>query len=88
MELVTDQPTLALGQLVKNGFSDAALFGNRIHVFSHQPESDEECISQMLSEVGINLNSVALRPLSMEDVFVYRVTLLENQELLMAKGGR
>jgi ABC-type multidrug transport system ATPase subunit len=88
MELVTDQPTLALGQLVKNGFSDAALFGNRIHVFSHQPESDEERISQMLSEVGINLNSVALRPLSMEDVFVYRVTLLEKQELLMAKGGR
>ncbi|MGE5443295.1 MAG: hypothetical protein ACM3SR_01680 [Ignavibacteriales bacterium] len=86
LELATDQPTRALGQLMKNGFSDAALFGNRIHVLSRQPESDEERISEMLSWVGINLHSATLRPLSMEDVFVYRVTLLEQQERLAAKG--
>ncbi|MBI3988362.1 MAG: ABC transporter ATP-binding protein [candidate division NC10 bacterium] len=80
LELGTDQPMLAMEQLVRNGFSDVALFGNRIHLLSRQYEKESQRLSEVLSAAGIGLRSLTPRPLSMEDVFVYRVMALERAE--------
>ena len=86
-ELATDQPLLALDRLLQRGFEEAALFGKRIHILCLHPEQDRERIRGILSEAGVVLNSLTARPLSMEDVFVYRVTSLEQKDRAGAKGG-
>jgi ABC-2 type transport system ATP-binding protein len=80
LELTVDQPTLAMEQLVAQGFKETALFGRRIHLFSRQPESDRQRIPTLLAAASVEVSSITPRPLSMEDVFVYRVTTLEQQE--------
>jgi ABC-2 type transport system ATP-binding protein len=87
-ELTTDQPVLAIDHLVKQGFAEAALFGKRIHILCPHPEQDRERIGRILSDAGIVLTAFTARPLSMEDVFVYRVTSLEKKDLANAKGNK
>ncbi len=87
-ELMTDQPARALDCLTKNGFAQGALFGKRIHLLCKHSEQDRERIRQLLSEAGIALTAFAARPLSMEDVFVYRVTSLETKERGQTAGGQ
>jgi ABC-2 type transport system ATP-binding protein len=80
LEITTDRPAIALEQLVRNGYPDAALYGRRVHVLCRQPDRDRQEISRLLRAAGAGLRSVNPQPLSMEDVFVYRVTALEEQE--------
>jgi ABC-2 type transport system ATP-binding protein len=87
-EITTDQPVRAVASLTKNGFAQAALFGKRIHILCKQPEQDRKRIQQILSEAGVALTAFAARPLSMEDVFVYRVTSLETKERGQPAGGQ
>ncbi|WP_455244052.1 ATP-binding cassette domain-containing protein [Petrachloros mirabilis] len=81
-EVVTDQPGKALLHLKEAGFHGAALFGTRLHLFCRDPVRDKECACHALEESGIHLLSVEERPLSLEDVFVYRVMALERLDLL------
>jgi len=83
LEVITDQPSEALVRLQRSGFHGAALFGTRVHFFSRDPVRDRECVSQVLS--GVTIKSVTVRPLSLEDVFVYKVMALEEQERLSRK---
>ncbi|MDD2847757.1 MAG: ABC transporter ATP-binding protein, partial [Desulfuromonadaceae bacterium] len=78
LELETGQPLQALQTLVKNGFPGAAVYGKSIHLLSPSPEVDAAQIKKILSAAGIGLVSAVPRPLSMEDVFVYRVMALER----------
>jgi len=78
IEVATNQPMQAQQSLVQNGFPEASLYGKSIHLFSREPDSDREKISRILAGAGIGLSSVAPKPLSMEDVFVYRVMALEK----------
>jgi ABC-2 type transport system ATP-binding protein len=87
-ELTTDQPVAAMDHLVKEGFPEAALFGKRIHILCLKPEEDRQHIEAILSAAGVALIAFAARPLSMEDVFVYRVTSLEQKDHEPAGGGR
>lgn len=80
LDLTTDHPGTALSLLVRDGFSEAALFGNRVHVLSRTPEADIARIRALLEAAQIALLDVSQRPLTMEDVFVYRVTALERAE--------
>ncbi len=80
LEVVTDQPGKALLHLQRTGFAGAALFGTRIHLLCRDPVRDEECACHALEASGVAVKSVAVRPLSLEDVFVYKVTALEQQE--------
>ncbi|MGO8928642.1 MAG: ATP-binding cassette domain-containing protein [Limisphaerales bacterium] len=80
LEITTDQPAIALEQLVRNGYPEAALYGRRVHVLCRQPDRDRQEITRLLRAADAGLRSVNPQPLSMEDVFVYRVTALENQE--------
>jgi ABC-2 type transport system ATP-binding protein len=85
-ELTTDQPVAAMDHLVKEGFPGAALFGKRIHILCREPEEERKRIEAILSAAGLALNGFGARPLSMEDVFVYRVTSLENKNQKPAGG--
>lgn len=77
-EVETDQPAKALAHLHRAGFHGAALFGTKLHFFCHDPDRDKACACRALEEGGVIVNSVNERPLSLEDVFVYRVTELER----------
>lgn len=88
LEVVTDQPGKAVVQLQRAGFAGAALFGTRIHFFCRDPVRDEECACQALESSGVTVRSVTTRPLSLEDVFVYKVMALEEQGHMAGSGGR
>ncbi|MDH5496140.1 MAG: ATP-binding cassette domain-containing protein [Nitrospira sp.] len=80
-EVITDQPSQALVRLQQAGFHGAALFGTRLHVFCRDPLRDKACACQALEDSGVRVISVNERPLSLEDVFVYRVMALERIEM-------
>jgi drug efflux transport system ATP-binding protein len=86
LEVVTDQPGRALRQLTRAGFDGAALFGTKIHLLSRDPSRDEARLHDALASVGITVDCVGTRSLSLEDVFVYRVMSLEQEEREAAKG--
>lgn len=79
-DVVVDQPTKAVVELQRAGFTGVALYGTRIHLFCRDPIRDKDCACRALESSGVNIKSVALRPLSLEDVFVYKVMALEQQE--------
>ena len=86
MELVVDQPGLAVRRLAQSGFPGAALFGTKIHLLSRNPGQEEVRIREALSTGGVRVRSISQRPLSLEDVFVHRVMALEQHEGETATG--
>jgi ABC-2 type transport system ATP-binding protein len=87
LEVTTDQPGIAVLQLHRAGFAGASLFGTRIHFFCRDPIRDEECACRALESGGVTVKSVTTKPLSLEDVFVYKVMALEEQERKMSTGA-
>ncbi len=87
LEVATDQPGLALRRATQEGFSGAALFGTKIHLLSLDPPQDEARLRTALSSDGVQVQDVLIRPLSLEDVFVYQVMVLERQEQATVKGA-
>jgi len=87
IELSADQPGVAVRRLQAGGFPGAALFGTKIHLLSSDPLQDEGKIREVLSADGVHIESIAPRPLSLEDVFVHRVMALEQQEHKPARGA-
>lgn len=87
LEMETDQPGPALRRVTRAGFAGAALFGTKIHLLSLNPPQDEARLRAALSSDGVHIQAIAIRPLSLEDVFVYRVMALERQEQASAKGA-
>lgn len=79
-EVVSDQPGKALVHVQQAGFQGAALFGTKLHFFCRDPLRDKACACQALESSGVRVTSVNERPLSLEDVFVYRVMALEQAE--------
>ena len=80
LELQTDRPLVALGLLQEAGFESVALFGKRIHLLAKESVVAKQRIETVLKTENVNLLNVNERPLSMEDVFVYRVLALEKIE--------
>lgn len=87
LEVVTDQPGLALRRVAEAGFTGAALFGTKIHLLSLDPPQDEARLRVALASDGVHIQAVSTRPLSLEDVFVHRVMALERQEHAAVKGA-
>jgi ABC-2 type transport system ATP-binding protein len=81
LEVSTDTPLEALDLLQKAGFEGASLYGRQIHLLSPDRVETEHRIREALAGNRVNLLSIGQQPVSMEDVFVYRVLALE-------KGGR
>jgi ABC-2 type transport system ATP-binding protein len=86
LEVATDQPGAALRHLTQAGFVGAALFGTKIHLLSQDPTHDEARLREALSSTAVHVQAIAVRPLSLEDVFVHRVMALERQERQATTG--
>lgn len=80
LEVATDRPLVALGLLKKEGFEGVALFGKHIHLLARMQATAEQQIRKTMEKNGITLFSIVKRTLTMEDVFVYRILMLERQE--------
>jgi ABC-2 type transport system ATP-binding protein len=83
LELTLDPPGRAMAALRASGFDSASLFGRRVHLFSRDPDHDTQRARDVLAAAGVDVQGIAPQPFSMEDVFVYRVTSLEQE----ARGG-
>ena len=86
LELTTDRPGETLQQLVQAGFGGAALFGTKIHLLSKDPAREETRLRAALSPRDLQVRGIAVRPLTLEDVFVHRVMTLERREEEAAGG--
>jgi len=80
LEVTTDQPGDALQRLTQAGFVGAALFGTKIHLLSKDPSQEETRLREALSSTTVHVQAVAMRSLTLEDVFVHRVMTLERQD--------
>jgi ABC-2 type transport system ATP-binding protein len=80
LEIRSDQPTETLAWLKQQGWRHSALFGTLVHCLPADPAVDAATLQARLGEAGLPALGVAARPLSMEDVFVYRITDLEARE--------
>lgn len=87
-EAITDHPGSAVAALQQAGFSGAALFGTRVHVFCRDLIQDQERARQAIESRGLTVHSIRARPLGLEDVFVYKMAALEEQERFAGSGGR
>jgi len=81
LQITAEDSAGALRQIKQTGIGEPMLFGKRIHVLSQNPETDRQKITGALQAAAIK-SSVEPRTLSMEDVFVYWVTQLEQGEQL------
>jgi drug efflux transport system ATP-binding protein len=87
LELITNQPALALSSLKKAGFPGAALFGTNVHLLSLNPEQDKARIHEVCELSGVVYTGISQRPLSLEDVFVYRIVEQEQRDTHLAATG-
>lgn len=78
LEIRSEQALEALALLEAAGFAGVALFGKRIHLLAPNPTAAETRIRALLSAANVAVDDIRNRPLSMEDVFVYRVLALER----------
>ncbi len=78
LELSASPVLPALALLRGAGFADAALFGEHIHLLARDADAADAGLRRLLTGAGIAVARIARRPLSMEDVFVHYVTLLER----------
>ncbi len=85
-DIVVDQPARAAVELQRAGFAGVSLYGTRIHLYCRDPVRDKECACRVLESSGLKLQSVFMKPLSLEDVFVYKVMALEQQERKASAG--
>ncbi|HJV86231.1 MAG TPA: ATP-binding cassette domain-containing protein [Noviherbaspirillum sp.] len=77
LEIAASPLQRALLLLTEAGFTGASLHGKYIHVLSRDPEQDSGHIMELLGALG-RAPSVTPQPLSIEDVFVHRITRLEQ----------
>jgi ABC-type multidrug transport system ATPase subunit len=80
LEVSTNKPLIAFKLLKNQGFGGVSLFGNEIHLMAKDPGQADSTIRTLLTRNRITLTSICEKPLTMEDVFVNRVTALEKQE--------
>ena len=80
IEVSAESPFAALSKLREAGFRAPAMFGRHIRLLSRGAAEDAQRIPSMLAAAGLAGSSAIVKPLSMEDVFVYRVTALEARD--------
>jgi ABC-2 type transport system ATP-binding protein len=80
LEVATDRPMAAIEALHQAGCAEASLFGTRVHVLCRELEQDRSRLLDVLSRAGIAVTTVAVRPVNLEDVFVYHIMALEQAD--------
>ena len=80
LELSTDTPRETAAQLSALGFGHVTLFGRKVHCLPPPGHTDLATLVPWLSAQGVAVSRIQPRALSMEDVFVYRITDIETRE--------
>jgi ABC-2 type transport system ATP-binding protein len=80
LELITDKPVFTVSYLEKAGFRHVGLMGAHIHVLSDDQQRDTQRIREVCDAHGVILQDVSPRTLTLEDVFVYRIMKMEQQD--------
>jgi ABC-type multidrug transport system ATPase subunit len=80
LEVGCSDAASAMDVLRAAGLAQISLFGRNVHVLSRQPQTDLPRITGILKNAGFSDILVRQRSLTMEDVFVYRITALEAEE--------
>jgi ABC-2 type transport system ATP-binding protein len=78
LEITTAAPEETLARLAEAQFTGVSLHGRRIHLLSRALAQDQRRIRELLAQYQIPVQDIAPRPVSLEDVFVYRVEALEQ----------
>lgn len=79
-EISTETPQHTAEQLQALGFEHVTLFGRKVHCLPPAGLSDPVATATWLAAQGVLVSRVQPRALTMEDVFVYRVTDIEARE--------
>jgi ABC-2 type transport system ATP-binding protein len=78
LQVTPDDAARAVAALAAAGVTGAAPWGAHVRLLSRTPGEDEQRVRAILAASGIAVRAVAVRPLTMEEVFVHRVTALER----------
>jgi ABC-2 type transport system ATP-binding protein len=87
VQIIADQPGLAVRELRRAGLAGVAIHGMRVHLFCRDLLHDTERARQVLEATGVKTESITQRSLSLEDVFVYRVMELEQRARNASSGA-
>jgi len=79
LEVLVNRPQLAMKVLQQANFEGASLFGKHIHLLTQDIESSIQQLKQLFNQYSIELIRYRPLPITLEDVFVYRVLALEKQ---------
>ncbi|MFP4316547.1 MAG: ATP-binding cassette domain-containing protein [Desulfovibrionales bacterium] len=79
LEIRSEQYLDVLRALDGSQFSNASLHGRSVHLLVKDPDEAASKIDGLLKDRGIEVDAVQTKPLSMEDVFVHRITSLEQE---------
>ena len=80
LQVAVDDPVRAAAHLTAQGFASAALHGRRLRLLSRDPAADGRRVEGLLAAAGVAVHGMESAALTMEDVFVYRVTALERAQ--------
>jgi ABC-2 type transport system ATP-binding protein len=78
LEVSTDRPLEALDFLQRAGLEGVTLHGRQIHLPAADSRVMECRVREILDGTGVGLFGMTQQPLTMEDVFVHRVSALER----------
>jgi ABC-2 type transport system ATP-binding protein len=84
---VPGDPREAADRLAALGFGHVALFGRKIHALPPAGHAEAATLPAWLAGQGLAGAELRPRPLTMEDVFVYRVTEIEAREARAAAAA-
>lgn len=78
---IAAEPVLpALAVLEQASLGQPALFGRRLHVLAHEVATTTTRIRTVLEKNGVRVLDIAVRPPTLEDVFVHRILERERVE--------
>jgi ABC-2 type transport system ATP-binding protein len=80
LEISTKYPEETMALLAAAGLVGVSLDGRRVHLLSKASSNDEARIRRVLTRSGLPVLEIAIRPVSLEDVFVHRIRALEQAE--------
>ena len=78
LEVLVNRPQSAMTVLQQANFEGASLFGRHIHLLTQDIECSIQQLKQLFNQYSIELIRYRPLPITLEDVFVYRVLALEK----------
>ena len=79
LEVLVNRPQSAMKVLQQANIEGISLFGKHIHLLTQNIESSIQQLKQLFNQYSIELIRYRPLPITLEDVFVYRVLALEKQ---------